>query len=65
MIKFVVFDFDGVFTDGKMYFDKEGNIIKYYNTKDGMGINLLRKNGIKIGIISGYKENESQKKILN
>ncbi len=33
MIKFVVFDFDGVFTDGKVYFDCQGNIQKYYTSK--------------------------------
>jgi 3-deoxy-D-manno-octulosonate 8-phosphate phosphatase KdsC-like HAD superfamily phosphatase len=44
-IKFIVFDFDGVFTDGKCYFDSN-NIIKYYNVKDGMGLKLLRDNEI-------------------
>ena len=53
-IKFIVFDFDGVFTDGKCYFDFDNNVIKYYNIKDGMGLNLLRDNGIKSGLISSY-----------
>lgn len=65
MIKIVLFDFDGVFTDGKVYFDQTGNINKCYNTKDGLGIHLLQKNNIEIGVISGYKLNNSQKEILN
>ena len=64
MIKLVVFDFDGVFTNGDILFDKNGSIKKKYNVKDGMGISLLKKSKIKIGILSGFKENGSQQKIL-
>jgi YrbI family 3-deoxy-D-manno-octulosonate 8-phosphate phosphatase len=62
-IKLVVFDFDGVFTEGKIFFNSNNNIIKHYNVKDGTGINNLRKNGIKIWVLSGYKYNESQENI--
>jgi 3-deoxy-D-manno-octulosonate 8-phosphate phosphatase (KDO 8-P phosphatase) len=54
VIKLVVFDFDGVFTDGKCFFDKNNNIIKYYNIKDGMALNILKNNSIKYGMISAY-----------
>ena len=64
MIKFVIFDFDGIFTDGKVYISESVIIQKYYNVKDGLGINLLKLEGIEIGVISGYKENECQRKIL-
>lgn len=64
MIKLVIFDFDGVFTNNKIFFNSTGNIIKYYNVKDGTGIKLLKENNIEVGVISGYKENISQKKIL-
>lgn len=53
-IKFVIFDFDGVFTDGKCYFDEKSKVKKYYNVKDGMGIKLLKDNQIKTGLISSY-----------
>jgi arabinose-5-phosphate isomerase len=56
-IKLVVFDFDGVFTDGKCYFDKNGNILKYYDVKDGKALSLLREKGVMIGLISSYKSN--------
>ena len=36
--------------------------MKNYNVKDGMGISLLKKNNIEVGVISGYKSNNSQKK---
>ena len=63
-IKLVVFDFDGVFTDGIIQFDNNGNIIKKYNCKDGIGIKLLQKNKIKVGVISGFRDNISQRSIL-
>mgnify|MGYP001434632724 CR=1 FL=1 len=63
-IKFIVFDFDGVFTDGKILFDNDGNAIKHYNAKDGNGIFRLIKNKFELGVISGWKHNISQKSII-
>lgn len=60
-IKLVVFDFDGVFTNGQCYFDLNQNVSKYYNIKDGMAIGILKKNNFKTGLISSYNTN---KKIL-
>lgn len=59
MIKFVIFDFDGIFTDGKCYFDKNNNVIKRYDIKDGMALALLRKYNIKSGLISSWKSNKN------
>ena len=64
MINFVVFDFDGVFTDGKITYNEKGDIIKNYNVKDGLGLSRLINNNIIIGVISGYKYNISQMEIL-
>ena len=64
MIKLLIFDFDGVFTNGQIHFDSIGNITKFYNVKDGYGIKLLKENNIEVGIISGFKENDSQRRIL-
>ena len=64
MIKLSVFDFDGVFTDGKITFNDE-EIIKSYNIKDGMGIKILKENNIEVIILSGFKTNISQKNISN
>ena len=64
MIKFVIFDFDGVFTNGNIIFNNNGEIIKSYNVKDGMGINLLKNKNINVAIISGYKHNNSQLEII-
>lgn len=45
-IKLVLTDVDGVLTDGGMFYSEQGEEIKKFNTKDGMGIELLKKNGI-------------------
>jgi 3-deoxy-D-manno-octulosonate 8-phosphate phosphatase (KDO 8-P phosphatase) len=52
MIKFVIFDFDGVFTNGKIYFNNNGEIQKCYNGKDSYSLKILKKNNIKTGIIT-------------
>jgi len=51
-IKLFAMDVDGVLTDGGMYYSIEGEVLKKFNTKDGMGIELLRKNNIIPVIIS-------------
>ena len=52
-IKLVVLDFDGVFTDGGIYFDYQSQGFRRFDVKDGLGIKLLQKNGFIIAIISG------------
>ena len=54
-IKFVVFDFDGVFSDGKFYFNNQDIISKSYNAKDSYGLTLLKNNNIKCGMITNDK----------
>lgn len=60
-VKFVGLDVDGVMTDGGIFLgDVDGKRIelKRYEIQDGLGIVLLRKAGIKVGIITG-RESES------
>ena len=52
-IKLVVFDFDGVFTDGGIYLDNKSEGFRRFDVKDGLGIKLLQKNDFIIAIISG------------
>ena len=52
-IKFVITDFDGIVTDNCVYVDSRGEMGRKINFKDVMAFSILKKNGIKIGIISG------------
>ena len=45
-IKLVITDVDGILTDGGMYYSDKGEILKKFNTRDGMGFELLRNNHI-------------------
>ncbi len=51
-INFFLSVVDGVITDAGMYYTESGDEFKKFNTHDGMGFELLRKAGIKTGIIT-------------
>lgn len=51
-IKLFLSDVDGTLTDGGMYYSENGDELKKFNTRDGMGIQLLREAGIMTGIIT-------------
>ncbi len=52
-VRLTLFDVDGVLTDGKLYFDSNGNEMKVFNTHDGHGIRLLQHYGVSVGVITG------------
>jgi len=51
-IMFIVFDFDGVFTDNRVIVDEEGKEAVICNRSDGIGLSRLRKIGVDILILS-------------
>jgi YrbI family 3-deoxy-D-manno-octulosonate 8-phosphate phosphatase len=51
-IRLFLTDVDGVLTDAGMYYTETGDELKKFNTRDGMGLKLLREAGIKTGIIT-------------
>ena len=51
-IKMFLTDCDGCLTDGGMYYSESGDELKKFNTRDGMGFELLREAGIITGIIT-------------
>ena len=54
-IRLVLFDVDGVLTDGGLYVGENGEMFKKFNAKDGVAVSLLHKNGLKVGLVSGKK----------
>jgi 3-deoxy-D-manno-octulosonate 8-phosphate phosphatase (KDO 8-P phosphatase) len=52
-IKLLLMDCDGVLTDGRLWLLENGGEQKSFNTKDGLGLELLRRAGIRSGIITG------------
>jgi 3-deoxy-D-manno-octulosonate 8-phosphate phosphatase (KDO 8-P phosphatase) len=52
-IRLVIFDVDGVLTDGSLYLGDDGQEYKAFHSKDGHGMKMLQASGIQIGIITG------------
>lgn len=52
-IRLLLLDVDGVMTDGRLYYDNQGNELKAFDVKDGHGLKLLQRAGIAVGIITG------------
>lgn len=52
-IKAVIFDVDGVLTDGKMVYGNYGDELKFFDVQDGLGLQLLKEASIYSFIITG------------
>ncbi|MCU7905749.1 MAG: 3-deoxy-manno-octulosonate-8-phosphatase KdsC [Candidatus Thiodiazotropha sp. (ex Epidulcina cf. delphinae)] len=52
-VKLVIFDVDGVLTDGSLFLGDDGQEYKAFNSRDGHGMKMLQKSGVLIGIITG------------
>lgn len=52
-VRLVVFDVDGVFTDGRLYYGAEGEQLKVFHVHDGQGIKRLLAAGVSVAVISG------------
>ena len=53
IIEAILFDVDGVMTDGKIYCSEGGETLKAFNAADGLGIKLLSEFNVITGVISG------------
>ncbi len=56
-IKLVIFDVDGVLTDGSLYLTEQGEELKAFNSRDGHGMKMLQSSGVDIAIITGRTSN--------
>ncbi|MDJ0805410.1 MAG: 3-deoxy-manno-octulosonate-8-phosphatase KdsC [Gammaproteobacteria bacterium] len=52
-IKLLIFDVDGVLTDGSLFLGDDGQEYKAFNSRDGHGMKMLQDTGVQIGIITG------------
>ena len=57
-IKLIILDVDGVLTDGGIYTGENGELYKPFNTRDGLGITIAQKMGMKTAIITGRKSKQ-------
>jgi 3-deoxy-D-manno-octulosonate 8-phosphate phosphatase (KDO 8-P phosphatase) len=54
-VRLVILDVDGVLTDGRLYFGPQGEALKVFDVRDGLGIKLLREAGIEVAILSSRR----------
>lgn len=59
-IKLLIFDVDGVLTDGGLIMDKDGHEYKVFNSRDGHGMKMLQATGVDVAIITGRTSNVVQ-----
>ena len=52
-IKLIVLDVDGTLTDGGIYYDSQGNEMKRFDVKDGLGIKVGLAAGLEFAVITG------------
>ncbi|HTH43739.1 MAG TPA: HAD family hydrolase [Oxalicibacterium sp.] len=54
-VRLMIFDVDGVLTDGSLHFGPDGEVMKTFNVLDGHGMKLLQAAGVVTAIISARK----------
>ena len=54
-IRLVIFDVDGVLTDGRLMLGDDGQEYKAFNSKDGHGMRMLQDSGVALAILTGRR----------
>lgn len=52
-LRALVLDVDGVLTDGRLFFDNQGNELKAFDVRDGLGMKLIQRAGVRLIVITG------------
>jgi 3-deoxy-D-manno-octulosonate 8-phosphate phosphatase (KDO 8-P phosphatase) len=51
-VRLMIFDVDGVMTDGMLYYSERGEELKAFNVRDGHGIKMLKQYGVEVALIT-------------
>ena len=52
-LRLVITDVDGVLTDGGLYYDADGECLKRFHARDGLGMRMLMETGVQVALLSG------------
>jgi 3-deoxy-D-manno-octulosonate 8-phosphate phosphatase (KDO 8-P phosphatase) len=52
-LRMMIFDVDGVLTDGRIVYHDDGSELKVFDVQDGHGIKLLQRAGLEVALITG------------
>lgn len=64
-VQLVIFDVDGVLTDGRLIFGDDGQEYKAFHSRDGHGMKMLRQSGVEVGIITGRTSKVVEHRMAN
>ena len=64
-VKAFIFDVDGVLTDGGLYFSDGGEEFKRFNSLDGLGIKILKDNGVEPAVITARNSTTVEHRMKN
>jgi 3-deoxy-D-manno-octulosonate 8-phosphate phosphatase (KDO 8-P phosphatase) len=64
-VRLVIFDVDGVLTDGRLYFGQHGDKLKAFHSRDGHGMKMLQDAGIAIAILSGRRSTAVERRMAD
>lgn len=62
-IRLVITDVDGVLTDGGLYYDANGECLKRFHVRDGLGIRMLEESGVRVAVLSGRDSPALRKRV--
>jgi 3-deoxy-D-manno-octulosonate 8-phosphate phosphatase (KDO 8-P phosphatase) len=54
-LRLMIFDVDGVLTDGTLYFSETGAELKAFNSRDGYGLRMMKESGVEVAILSARR----------
>ena len=52
-LSWLLFDVDGVMTDGRLFYGADGEQLKVFEVRDGLGLKLAQRAGLKVGVLTG------------
>lgn len=64
-LKLMIFDVDGVLTDGTLYYSERGEELKAFNIQDGHGIKMLKQHGVEIALITARESRAVELRAAN
>jgi 3-deoxy-D-manno-octulosonate 8-phosphate phosphatase (KDO 8-P phosphatase) len=61
-VRLLVLDVDGVLTDGGLWYGAEGELVKRFDVRDGLGIRLLQQAGLEVAFLSGGRDSATERR---
>jgi 3-deoxy-D-manno-octulosonate 8-phosphate phosphatase (KDO 8-P phosphatase) len=62
-VRLMVLDVDGVLTDGGLYYDESGCVMKRFNVQDGLAIKIAPQVGLEFAVITGLDSPAVRKRV--